>query len=107
MKNYKEFDKKYIGSSDIAGVMLRGCSYDGGSGLVELHFGGDGSYSAYVVDGETEIPTHYWHVATFAHWLWIYDDMGLTARFSARRIDVYRAGEMGCIIKLFDAEAEK
>lgn len=106
MKSYKLCKKEYIGSSDIASLVLRGCSYNGGPELTELHFGGDNSYSAYIVDAETEIPGHYSHIVTFASWLWIYDDNGLTARYTANRIEVYRAGEMGCIIKLVNKEAD-
>ena len=102
MKNYKEFGKTYIGTSDLAGLVLRGCSCDGGPELQELHFGKDAAYDAYIVDGETEIPAHYWHVATFRRWMRIYDDTQLTKTLRAERIEVYRAGEMGCIIKLIE-----
>jgi len=99
MKNYKEFEKEYIGSSDIASLILVGCG-ENSLKLKELHFGGDGSYQAYVVDRETEIPKHYKKAEEFNIWLKIYDDEELVKEFEADKIEVYRAGEMGCIVKL-------
>jgi len=105
MKNYKEFEsksleRKYIGSSDIASLILVGCG-ENGLELKELHFGEDGSYQAYIIDNkDVEIPSHYSLVAEFETWLKIYDDEELTQRFNADKIEIYRAGEMGCIIRL-------
>lgn len=96
---YKNFDRKYIGTSDIASLILVGYS-DDGLKLKELHFGQDDSYFAYVVDGDVEIGDHYHKVAEFRSWLKIYDDKELTKVFNAGEIHVYRAGEMGCIIHL-------
>lgn len=99
MKSYKDYDKKFIGVSDIASLVMVGF----GEKEVEskmLHFGGDGSYSAYIVDGEAEIGAHYEKVATFAHWFKLYDDSGLTLSTYGSEINVYRAGEMGCIIQV-------
>jgi hypothetical protein len=102
MKNYKEYDKEYIGGSDIATLVLVGFNreVDNGLKIEPLHFGGDGSYNAYVVDADAEIGNHYKEVASFNSWLKIYDDEELTKRFEADNITVYRAAEMGCIIKL-------
>ena len=103
--NYKEYQKCYIGSSDVAALTLTGmrpadepgdCT---GLKTSALHFGGDGSYDAYLVDEDAEIGTHYTLEATFAHWLRIYDDSGLTCKLRANIIRIYRAGEFGCIIQ--------
>ena len=77
MKSYKEYEKKYIGMSDIANLILAGSS-DNGLKLAVLHFGMDNDYYAYIVDADAEI-----------------------GEFNANKISVYRAGEMGCIIQLF------
>lgn len=55
MKNYKDYNKTYIGSSERAYLTLKTIT-----GTTEkLCFGEDGSYSAYVVDEDTLIPKHY------------------------------------------------
>ena len=101
MKTYKEFVKQYIGSSDIASLILAGYVKEKGLDLKELHFGQDDSYSAYIVEGDdVEIGSHYSKVAEFNTWLKIYDDNELTKSFYADRIVVYRAAEMGCVIQL-------
>lgn len=64
-----------------------------------LDFGEDGSYMAYVVDEDAEIGAHYKKVADFKHWLKIYDDDELTYRINAQEINIYRAGDFGCIIQ--------
>jgi hypothetical protein len=102
MKNYKEFEKEYIGGSDIASLILAGYVEDKGLELKELSFGEDGSYHAYVVDKDTEIGSHYTKVAEFESWMKIYDDEKLVKSFEARKIIVYRAREMGCIIQLIN-----
>lgn len=99
MKNYKNFKKQYIGSSDIASLILVGCDEKGLS-LKELHFGQDASYSAYIVEGEAEIGSHYHKVAEFESWMKIYDDEELVKSFKGNKIIVYRAAEMGCIIQI-------
>jgi len=87
MKTYKDFEKQYIGLSDIASLILVGCGKNGLS-LKELHCGQDASYQAYIVEAE------------FDSWLKIYDDEGLVKQFSGKNIIVYRAAEMGCIIQI-------
>ncbi len=102
-KDYYEFNKRYIGSSDIASLIVVGCSNEcKGLKLFELHFAGDGSYYAYIVDETAEIGDHYQKVAEFHTWLKIYDDEGLTFKFHEHKssIEVYRAGEFGVIIKI-------
>ena len=99
MKGYKEYEKKYIGMSDIANLILAGFS-DNGLRLTALHFGMDNDYYAYIVDSDAEIGEYYTKVAEFRSWLRIYDDSFLTQEFNSDKINVYRAGEMGCIIQL-------
>jgi len=99
MKNYKDFEKVFIGDSDIASLILVGWS-ENGLKLFDLHFGEDGSYQAYIIDEDTEIPKHYSRVYECKSWLRIYDDIGLVKEFDSNLIEIYRAGEMGCIIKL-------
>lgn len=104
MKSYKDFRKDYIGFSDIASLILVGCG-ENGLKLQELHFGGDGTYKAYVVkEKDVEIGEHYKKVADFSSWLKIYDDEGLSYRVDADYIVVYRAAEMGCIIHAYNNE---
>lgn len=102
MKSYKDFGKEYIGSSDIASLVMVG--YKEGEGVVPqmLNFGRDGSYRGYIVKGSAEIGEHYEKVCEYENWLRLYDDNGLTWRFTGERITVYRAGEMGCIFQIFD-----
>jgi len=102
MKNYKEFEQQFIGSSEIATLILVGCRGEEGIKTEQLHFGEDGNYKAYIVDANTEIGSHYRKVATFNYWLKIYDDEGLTYRINAKKINIYRAGEFGCIIQVIE-----
>ena len=102
MKTYKDFEKQYIGCSDIASLILAGCNEKKGLSLKELHFGGDGSYQAYIVEEEAEIGSHYRKVAEFSTWMKIYDDEGLVKLFKGKKIIVYRAAEMGCIIQIIN-----
>lgn len=70
MRYYKDYNKSYIGESDIASVVARtwNDSYI-------LHFGGDRSYHAYIVDSECEIPDHYNLKKSFdGPWIMIFDD---------------------------------
>lgn len=96
MKTYKDYPKISLGYSDMSELIVRTPA-----DLAFLYFGKDGSYSAYVVDEECEIPEHYTlRGKTNAHWLKVYDDEGLTATFYGTEISIYRAGEMGCIVKV-------
>lgn len=102
MRNYKEFEKYFIGESDIANLILVGCGKSGQIETNQLHFGWDGSYEAYIVNANTKIGNHYTKVATFNYWLKIYDDYGLTYTVQAKEINIYRAGEFGCIIQVIE-----
>lgn len=107
MKTYKDFEKCYIGESDIAGLTIIGMT-SLGIKTDFLNFGSDGSYLAYICNvyalNGIEIPKHYEKVALFWNWLKIYDDTGLTAEYEADKIEIYRAGNFGCIIKLTNFE---
>nr|DAU66757.1 MAG TPA: hypothetical protein [Caudoviricetes sp.] len=95
MKNYKNYNTQFIGSSDIASLTLRSPedSYI-------LNFGEDNAYTAYIVDENAEIGSHYVLKFECKNWLKIYDDDSLTAKFEGKEIKVYRAKEMGCIIQI-------
>lgn len=101
MKSYKDYEKRFIGSSDIASLVLVGCDADGLKSEF-LNFGEDGEYRAYIVGSYTEIPEHYKHVYTFECWLKIYDDEELTYSERAKEFNIYRAGEFGCIIQVIN-----
>ena len=100
-EKYKDFYKyctMNAGISDIASLVYR-TSKPGEIG--EIHFGGDGCYKVHLIAGDTEIPAHY-NVAldTDASWLWIYDDDGKTLDLvNDAGFQIYRAGEMGMLIK--------
>ena len=100
MKTYKDFEKEYIGESDVAVLTMVGMTEECLTAQI-LHFGGDDAYSAYIVDEpDVEIGKHYSQVASFKTWLKIYDDKGLAFEVYSPKIDVYTAGEYGCIIHL-------
>lgn len=96
MKSYKEFNKIWLGESDITALTIR--SVDS---VYNLKFGADGSYHAYECFGDVEIGGHYIKVFEGRRWLKIYDNTNLTydkyfTKYS--QVDIYRAGEYGCII---------
>ena len=97
--NYKNVQKN-IGASDVASLIMSGCGEGGSVKLDLLKFSEDGSYSAYIIYDDAEVPDHYRLVAEFKTWLKIYDDDRMTAHFKAERIEVYRAGQRGCLIRL-------
>lgn len=103
MKNYKDCEKKYIGTSDVAMLLARTPK-----AVENIRFGSDGDYYAYIADEETEIPEHYRLVFEdgkspegYDTWLWMYDDEDRTARFDGSCIKIFRAGDFGCIIQVF------
>ena len=104
MKNYKDFEKIYIGCSDVANLIMVGCKKDESGndiGMVPelLSFGEDNCYYAYYVEGsDVEIGTHYRKVSSFEHWLRIYDDEKMTFNHYGN-FNIYRAASMGCIIQ--------
>lgn len=105
MKTYKDFHKSHIGSSDVASLIMIGIKETGRS-LEFLNFGEDGDYYAYIIyrkeNESVEIGNHYKKVVTFTNWLKIYDDCKCTFKTEGKEINVYRAGEFGCIIEVID-----
>lgn len=105
MKSYKDFGKRNIGASDYSSLILVGYDAKIGVSTHVLHFGVDGNYHAYIVDDPgAKIGDHYRKEYECDRWLKVYDDERCTAKFKAEKIEVYRAAEMGCIIRLIDAE---
>lgn len=102
----------YLGGSDIAQLTMLGCIPDQGAVPMALHFGGDGAYTAWLVDSEELVPEHYKLVAQFHIWLKIYDDDRLVFDCDVRvpdgsvPIKVYRAGDFGCLICIDKSKAE-
>lgn len=95
MRHYDDFRQVRLGSSDIASLTLRAPR----SSSI-LDFGIDASYRAYLVDEECVfIPLKYEKVFECKGWLKIYDDEGLSQIIEANRIEVFRCGDCGCIIK--------
>lgn len=101
MVSYKDFEKTYIGSSDIAALVVVGPTEDGLKAEI-LRFGEDGDYSAYMVLQEAEIGEHYSKVFSFSNWVKIYDDNELVCKISGDKINIYRSGMFGCIIQMIN-----
>lgn len=97
--DYHEYERLFIGASDIAALTLVGITEQGLEAKV-LDFGEDGSYYAYVIDDDLEIPNHYKLIYTFKSWMKVYDDEELMQKFQKKLINVYRCGDFGCIIQL-------
>lgn len=102
MKYYKEFCKKFIGSTDIARikVMTNWENYD-------IQTGADDSYSAYWIDGEAEIGHHYSLLKEIKRvtWLVVADEIDITILEkydNEKTLKIYRAGEHGYIFQLLD-----
>ena len=97
MPNYKDFDKVDLGFSDIASLVVRDAN-----GVIEIHFGEDGSYEAYECYGpDVQIGEHYKLVYEAKGWLKIYDDERLVYNgYSSKynNCSIYRAGTYGCIL---------
>lgn len=100
MKNYKDFEKVFIGDSDVAALIVAGNVAGEGLKTHILKFGGDGAYYAYIIDEQCEIPAHYEKVAVFNGWMRVYDDEALRRKFYAEKITIFRAGDYGCIVFL-------
>lgn len=100
-KYYKDFEMIPIGGSDIACLIMAGCHQEEGFTTDVLHFGGDGSYWAYLVDEEdVVIGAHYDKVGVYHHWMKLYDDTGRVFFEYGKEFRIYRAGDYGCIIQM-------
>lgn len=106
MRDHHTYDRQYIGGSDIACLIAVGLNPEEHTctpvKAVPIAFGEDGTYTAYIVDGECEIPDHYEPVACFAKWLTIYDDDEIAYQCKGKQITIYRAAQRGCIIQIED-----
>lgn len=101
MKSYKEFEKMYIGTSDGACLTVK--NFDEKGILVaedKLHFGEDGEYSAYITYGDVSIGEHYKLMHKYSGKIVIADDEREVFVAVADSIEIYQAGEFGCIIHL-------
>ena len=92
--NYKD-NILSLGFSDIARLII-----SSPKGVQELKFGSDGTYNAYIVSSDMVIPNHYSHIMSCEGWMKVYDDEGLTWEKYADKIDIFRAGDFGCILKV-------
>lgn len=100
--DYHAYSRASLGFSDIAALVLVGCGNNNLKSEV-LHFGGDDSYSAYVVDSRAKIGGHYQLKARFTTWLKVYDDEGLQLDLYGgvgTEFLIYRAGGYGCLIQV-------
>lgn len=95
-QSHREYLRVSLGGSDISSVILRDAQ-----GVRELRFGEDGTYSAYLVDAECEVPDCYTLEAECKSWISVYDDDTKTFELQnpGSVIRVYRSGEFGCIIQ--------
>lgn len=109
MKTYKDCKKISLGGSDYCSVIAVGC-YDYGEKhlgnqslkMKDIHFGEDGGYEAYLVEGEDiVIGSHYEKVFECTSWLKIYDDYKCVFKsdYDFNRFEIYRAGNFGTIIR--------
>lgn len=104
MQHYKNHSH-YLGYSDIASLIARTPTK-----LVEISFGGDNDYTAWVVkDEESKIPSHYTKVFedADAFWLDIYDDRERTFNEFCHGCAIYRAGDYGILIHLITKRKDK
>lgn len=99
-RNYHDYEKVGLGCSDIATLILVGCHKGSGLTAEPLKFGGDSYYSAYLVDEDAEIGSHYRLETTFNYWMKVYDDEKIRFCVDADEIRVYSAGNYGCIIQV-------
>ena len=95
-RTYKDFEKRFIGASDSAYLTITGAN----GTKAKLKFGEDGEYYAYIVPENVEIGNHYVKRAEFEGSVTITDDDGDGIMLIADKIEFFRAGEFGCIVRL-------
>jgi len=105
MKNYKDFEKRLLGSTDIATLKVITNSEN-----YELATGMDSSFSAYWIEGDAEIGEHYNLLKKFENvtWLVIGDEINLNivetysdgAIFTPKEVRIYNSGYHGYIIQV-------
>ena len=112
MKSYKEYERQFIGDSDIAALIFVGTTKDGLKANI-LNFGSDGRYNAYVVDEIVKMTVQENTYLT-SNSFRMTEQRDIFLRESVQRrkasycsgnmrtdkIRVYRAGDFGCIIQL-------
>lgn len=101
MKLYKDYETITLGESDSARVMIAGCD-----DVHFINFGQDGFYHAYLVDENAIIGEHYklQFEMNGKGGAYIYDDIERMASIPrCDKINVFRAGEFGCIIQCINA----
>lgn len=99
-RDYHDYEKILLGCSDIAALTLTGIKDEIGLTSQILHFNIDACYKAYLVDENAEIGGHYHKVAEFEAWVKVYDDDELVRTLRGRKIEFFRAGDAGCIVKV-------
>ena len=98
LKDHHCYKKTCIGMSDYSTLLVYGPCDDDKAGVI--HFGEDGTYTAYLVGEHCLIPDHYHLVYECRHWIKIYDDDGLTYEDSGNYVfKIFRAENFGCIIQ--------
>jgi len=85
-----KLNKTYIGSSDVAALILVGCTKDVGLTTHILKFSCDDAYDAKIAGNKDTIPEGYNLEATFNYWVKIYDDCEMVCCFDAETIEVYQ-----------------
>ena len=101
MKSYKEFGKMYIGASDKACLTVKNFDKKRNKFAEDmLYFGEDGEYSAYITYGDVSIGDHYKLMHKYSGNIVIADDEMEVFVAVADSIEIYQAGEFGCIIHL-------
>lgn len=107
MTSYKDFERVYLGESDVAAITAVGINpnpeENSETSLLTkiIKFGEDGSYEAYLTHNnwdDVEIGEHYSKVAEFKSWAKFYDDGICRLEIYADKVEVFRAGKTGCII---------
>lgn len=97
-KSYKR-RMLWLGGSDYAALTLTGITKNGLESKI-LHFGEDGAYKAWLIDETIEVPSHYELQHSFECWVKIYDDDREMTYLRGDKIEIYRAGERGCLIRI-------
>lgn len=101
MKNYKGKTIN-LGISDIGNIIISAPIIGNEDYVATLHFTEDGSYKAYLLEKDMQVPEHYRKVMDITSWIKIYDDDGIVFEARCSKIEIYRAGTFGVIIKMCD-----